>query len=186
MRGDADGFACDAFGHLRACRGTGVFLGYGGVERVACAGAFDELRGPVPADEERIGPFEEDDTRAVFEGVDELCRGEHALAEPRDGFDGLLLEADSAADGVDVVEHTLERLRVEAEDLGAGRERIGDTTDCLQIDRADLAEILREDQIGPEGAEERLVHGVEGDSGSELLADAGVDGGWIQSELRRG
>lgn len=37
---------------------------------------FDELHGPVPGAEERVGPFEEGDAGAVDVGVDELTGGE--------------------------------------------------------------------------------------------------------------
>jgi hypothetical protein len=100
---------------------------------------------------------------------------EEALAEGDDGGGGAGLEVCGLADPEDVVVDVFEALGVEADDPGLRIQGGGEGADGIQVDGADLAEVLSEDEVGFEAGKECGVEGVEGGEGGELGSDGCID-----------
>lgn len=177
----------DAAALLGAAGGAGVRARDGGVPGVSCAGAFDELCGPVSGAEEGVGPLEERDGGAVEVGVDEVFGAEEALAEGDHGEVGAdgPGRSEGIADAEEIIEDVLDGRWIEGDHSGWTGEGAREALDGRQVDGADFAEILGQDEVGSERGEERLVHGVQGLSGLEGLLDGGVDRGGVGRHVHR-
>lgn len=176
--GHAFAFAGEAFAALRTCGGTGVGFGDGGIPGVLGTGAFDKLDGPVAGAEKRVGPLEEGDDRAIVEGVHEFVGVVEAFAQADDGVLGALFAVQGAAHGQDVVEDGFDGLGVEADDLRRFGQAGGDGADGCEVNGADFAEVLGQDDIRSERGEAVGKQGVKrlgalraGEGFAHLLVD---------------
>ena len=79
-----------------------------------------------------------------------------------------------------VAEHLAERVRVERDHLRLGVEPLGDRLDVLVGDRADRAQRLRDDQVGLQVAQRRLVELVDRAALLGELAHRAVDLGRLE------
>ena len=134
----------------------------------------------MPRDKDRIGPLAEAHHRPVVVGVDVLLRAVHPLDHLDNRDVGFALEARRPPDAEVVVQHALDGLGVEAEHLGRPpgslAEHAGGPANRLQIDRADVAEVLGEDQVRAQLGEKLGVQRVEGLARLHRCPDLPVDG----------
>ena len=141
-------------------------------EHVVAAGAGDLLGHPVAAGKGRVEPLEGEDAGA---GRGKGGGRGQALAKPRGDAGALGRTAGGLADFLHGARDAFEVEGREGEDAGAELLFVDDAVDLPLADRADIAEGLRDDEVGLEFAQAGNVDGVRGSAGGEEGADGGVD-----------
>ncbi len=107
--------------------------------------------------------------------ADEVVRRVHGGREPAHGPARVRAAPDRVPHPHHVREHVPHRVRVEADHGGDRVERAHDAAHGAEVDRADLAEILRQHHVGAQVREPRGVERVEAAVGSQRRADLRVD-----------
>src|SRR2546429_138104 len=141
---------------------------------LVAAGNGDELRSPVTAVEGRVDPFEAHHSSPGPPGNALLDSGD----APSKRIADALRDSGPArqpTNNADVLEDVLNGLRFERDELRRGtqpaygpfHDRIGDG--------ADLAELLREDQVGAERLQERRIERVDAAALVDELANVPID-----------
>jgi hypothetical protein len=134
-------------------------------KEVPAARSADLLGHPVPDRERRIEPFDRDDARTDVPGVapggDQLLDGPESRSERLDEVEGVVLDLGHRADRGDRVEDPLDRRRLERDHGDRGVDRTNDLVDLPVADRAHVAQLLREDEIGFKRLELLVIQRVE-------------------------
>lgn len=174
---DGSGGRGDARAALGAQSGSGVGAGRGRVPGVARTGTLKELDGPVPGAEEGGGPFQECNDGAVVIRIDEILGPEEAFPEGDHGPIARCppLGAEGLGDPEEIIENILDGRWIEREHPGWTGEGARQTLNGRQIDGADVAEVLGQNEVGLEGREQPLVHRIQGFSRAKRCADGLVD-----------
>jgi hypothetical protein len=154
----------------------------GEAEHVHAAGQLDDLRRPVPGDEDRVEPLDGDD-RDALGAADGDADGVDAGALARDELDRRVARVGELGDGAHVAERLAERVRVERDDVRVGRDRAGHLAHVVVADRAHRAQLLGDDEVGLEVVQEIGVELVDRLAALGVLADGGVDLG--RRQVRR-
>jgi hypothetical protein len=134
----------------------------------------DQIGYPVPGGERRIHPFDHRGLRAPPPGDGRRGTGEpgpQLAHQPR----GALRHAGPLPDRQDRVQHLAERVRVEREHVSLAAQVAQGVFDLAGRQRAHAAQVLGEDQVGPQIRERAGVQRVQVGSGGELRADVAVD-----------
>ena len=135
--------------------------------------------------ERRVRPLEQQGARAWLVG-DPADHGGQPLTEPSGQLAGLLLAPGGPAQRADGVEYLGERVRVDGQDLGGAAEVVEGRAHGVDVDRADGAEVLGDDQVRVEAAQRSRVEVVEVVAVAHRLRHEGVDLGRPQSVGQRG
>jgi hypothetical protein len=125
----------------------------------------------VPGGEGRVEPLG-DERSARLEAGDELAGA--GYPRPHTGHDGgaTLRDPEPAREPEDAFLDLSDCPRVERDDLGVD---LAEPAHLGARDRADLAQVLREDQVGPERVDQLLVDRVERAPVGDRLPDRAVD-----------
>ena len=162
---------------LRRCDGApGRLLGVlaGKAEHVDAAGELDQLRRPVARGEDRVEPLDRSDHRPL--GT--LHRHAHAIdasALAGDEVERGVARSRRRGDGADVAHRLADRLRIECDHLRARGDHLGLLDDFVVGDRADRAQLLGDDQVGLQLAQELGIELVDGALAGDRGAHGGVD-----------
>jgi hypothetical protein len=128
----------------------------------------------VPGGERRIHPFDHRDLRAPPPGDGRRGAGEpgpQLAHQPR----GALRHAGPLPDRQDRVQHLVERVRVKREHVGLASQIAQGVFDLPGRQRAHPAQVLGQDQVGPQIRERVGVQRVQVGPGGELCPDVAVD-----------
>src|SRR6202165_2843716 len=142
----------------------------------------DELRCPVTTVKGRVDPFETDHLSRTPSGDTLLDRHD----PPAKGIANVLRgirPSDQAADQENVLEDVLEALRLERHQLGRRPQPAGGPLDHWVGDGADLAQFLRQDQVGVERRQQVGVERVDAASLVDELSNVAIH---LRSGARRG
>ncbi len=115
----------------------------------------------MPADVNRIDPFEDGHARPIDKCGNAITRPVQPIPETDDEALSFCFEPDSGGDLQCVIEHVFDSRRIHADDRWGGVKLGSDALNCLQIDRTDRAEVLSEDDIGSKVGEKSGVEPIE-------------------------
>ena len=128
------------------------------------AGGGDQVGDPVPGDEGRVDPLDDDHAGAGPRGEggrDGRGDGVEAGAQAGDHLGRPPGHAERVADGEHRAEHVVQRRRVQGEHVGGAAEVGQRLVDHVGGQRADPAQVLGEHEVGVEAAQGALVQRVE-------------------------
>jgi hypothetical protein len=151
-------------------------------EDVHPACQLDDLRRPVPGDEDRVEPLDCHDRDALGAADGDADRVD-AGALARDQLERRVARVGELGDGAHVAERLAERVRVERDDARLGGDRARDLAHVVVADRADRAKLLGDDEVGLEVVQEIGVELVDRLAALGVFADGGVDLG--RRQVRR-
>ena len=141
---------------------------------------LDELRRPVPGDEHRVQPLERGHARPRL-----AADGETDDVRPprraRDEIERRVLRAGRLRDRADVAERLAVGLRIQRDHARRLGQRDRQRLDLVVRHGADVAQRLRDDEVGLELADELLVELVDRLAGAGALTDGRVDLGGRQA-----
>ena len=143
-------------------------------EDVAPAGQLDQLRRPVPGDEDGVQPLE----RGHRHPICVLDRDAHPVdpgALAADEVQRRIARPGGLGDRADVAHRLPERVRIERDDPGPARDALGDLDDVLVGDGAHLAQLLSDDEVRSQVAQAALIELVDRQSLLGALAHGRVD-----------
>jgi hypothetical protein len=137
-----------------------------------------QVRDPVPGRERRVHPLDDRDPGPRAARDARRHAGE-AIAQASDDPRRAVPGSGPLADGEDRAEDLIKGVRVEGQHVGAAPQVVQCLRHVPGRQRADPAQVLRQDQVGPQPGECVRVQRVQVLAARELVADVAVD-------LRRG
>ena len=129
---------------------------------------------PVPGIERRLGPFQHEHP-GPWSPLHPSSHPGHPGSQTRHQHVRASGGARGGPDGADAVDDLVEPARVQGDHLGVTPEDIERLLHGPRWHRADLAQVLGQDQVGLDGPELRVVKCVDGLTRSDPCADRGID-----------
>ena len=136
---------------------------------------LDQPRRPMPTNERRIGPLKKQNLRPRHIRVHEVDRAPIARAQVNHRRLRLRPTTDRFAHAQQIVEHIEHALGIEAQHHGVLGQSSRNPFDTSQVDRADIAKVLRQDHIGLQRGEKFFVELVQTVSSSNRRRNFRVD-----------
>ena len=136
---------------------------------------LDHLRDPVAGRERRVGPLQEHHARPVLAPGRARPDRREPPALVGHELGRLLVVPGGLAQRLDRAEHLVERVGVDGQHLGRAAQVGEGVVDDRDVDRADGAQVLGDDEVGVQPGQRTLVEVVEVVAAPHRLHHEGVD-----------
>src|SRR5262249_18000231 len=130
-------------------------------EKIKAPRALDHLRHPVSADVEGIEPLKKRDRGASRYAADPAFDGTDSRLQLGDKTSSTHGRSSFFADAQNVPPHITQILRIQAKNFWRVCKPAQDSVQIMGRCGADVAQVLRDNQIGSERLERALVYGIE-------------------------
>ena len=130
-------------------------------EDILAAGELDHFRNPVTCEVEWREPFDTDHARAMSDSLDASAHSLKSVTQARGETMALRRPFGGVADPNDIINHIMDRTRVQREDGRLPRHGTKSVVQLVRRDGTDMTEVLGQDQIGLRLPQQMVFQSIE-------------------------